>query len=90
MLSKEKINEHISKGKFLHENAIRTIGENKRFMLFISPYETASNQWEIMFFDTQENLEDYKNNHRDLTKEHYWLTIDEVVEIIQKSFEDNE
>lgn len=48
---------------------------SNKFILFVSPWETPSSEWEMITFDTQDEMEKYISYY-DLTKEHYMFPFD--------------
>lgn len=55
-----------------------------KWMLFISPYESVTSDWEVKIFDSEKELDDYIYGH-DLTKEYYATTVEEMLNIIRES-----
>lgn len=77
----EKINHRKEKYEELLSRTLSS-NPNKRFMLFISPYESRTNKWEIMFFDSEEDRNLYIN-YNDLTKRYYGVTIESLVNMLE-------
>ncbi len=57
------------------------------WILCISPYESPTNEWECKLFKAEKEVEEYINAH-DLTKEHYYLSVESLVKILQEGHND--
>ncbi len=56
------------------------------WILLISPWESLLHEWEAKVFRSEEEVEEYIRSH-DLTKEHYYLPIKEMVKILAEKFD---
>lgn len=54
------------------------------WILLKSPYESGKHKWEAMVFDDESSLLNYKLFSADLTKEHYWLSANELAKILRE------
>ncbi len=60
-----------------------------KWILLISPEETQSCEWESREFSNKEEALDYMHNH-DLTKEHWMLSIPDMVSLLRKNYDHEE
>jgi hypothetical protein len=57
-----------------------------QWLLFISPAESMKGIWEARVFSSFEELDKFKNG-ADLTKEHYFCSVSQLVEDFRNAFE---
>ena len=56
----------------------------EKWILFVSPFESITDNWEVITFNSEKEVNGYIYNH-DLTKEYYATTIEEMIDIIRCS-----